>query len=58
VLSARRRAARIAVVALLVACVLAGAVPAAIALADRGWASWTDVRPFQDHPAGTGEPHD
>jgi hypothetical protein len=58
VLSTRRRAARIAVVVLLVACVLAGVVPAAIALAEQGWASWTDVRPFQDDPSGTGEPGD
>ena len=48
-----RRVARAAVVALLVACVLAGVVPAAVALAEQGWTSWTDVRPFQDDPRGT-----
>jgi hypothetical protein len=50
--NARRRAARIAVLALLIACVLAGVVPAAVQLAAQGWASWTDVRPFQEDPDG------
>ena len=49
-LSTRRRAAGIAVLGLVIACVLAGAVPAAVALAEQGWASWTDVRPFRDGP--------
>jgi hypothetical protein len=50
VLSTRRRAARIAVLVLVVACVLAGVVPAAVALAEQGWTVWTDVRPFRDGP--------
>jgi hypothetical protein len=55
VLSARRRGARVAVVILLIACVLAGVVPAVIAIAAQGWTSWTDTRPFQDDPDGRKE---
>jgi sulfoxide reductase heme-binding subunit YedZ len=48
-------AARLAVLGLLIACVLAGVTPAVIALTEQGWSSWTDVRPFQDDPDGTRE---
>jgi hypothetical protein len=42
----RRRVARRLMTALLVICVLAGAIPAAIELSRQGFASWTSVEPF------------
>jgi len=45
----RRRVARRAVLALLVCCVLAGTIPAAIELSRQGLDSWTNIEPFLEH---------
>jgi len=45
----KRLLARWAVLALLVCCVLAGTVPAAIELSRQGLGSWTSTEPFLDH---------
>lgn len=45
----RRRTARRAVLALLVCCVLAGTIPAAVELSRQGLDSWTSIEPFLDH---------
>lgn len=42
----RRRIARGVTMVVLVGCVLAGTVPAAIELSRQGFASWTSVEPF------------
>ncbi|MBE8519488.1 hypothetical protein ILP97_18595 [Amycolatopsis sp. H6(2020)] len=47
--TAKRRVARRAVLVLLVACVLAGTIPAAIELSRQGLGSWTSVEPFLEH---------
>ncbi|MBP2328408.1 hypothetical protein JOF56_008793 [Kibdelosporangium banguiense] len=48
--SARRRCvARLAVLALLACCVLAGTIPAAVELSRQGLDSWTSIEPFLDH---------
>jgi hypothetical protein len=45
----KRLFARRAVLALLVCCVLAGTIPAAIELSRQGLDSWTSTDPFLDH---------
>ena len=44
----RRRVARRLMAAVVVLCVLAGTVPAAIELSRQGLESWTSIEPFLD----------
>jgi len=47
----KRRAARRAVLALLMCCALTGTIPAAIELSRQGLDAWTSIEPFLDHRA-------
>jgi hypothetical protein len=45
----KRRAARWAMLALVVCCVLTGTIPAAVELSRQGLNSWTSTAPFLEH---------
>lgn len=45
----KRRVARRAMLTLVVCCVLAGTIPAAVELSRQGLKSWTSIEPFLEH---------
>jgi hypothetical protein len=52
VISARRRVARCVLATVVLLCVVAGTVPAALELARSGAAVWTSTAPFRDGRTG------